>query len=242
MVYLILGGFLAGLINSIAGGGIFVVLPMMLMAGATGKQANASSSFAVWVGQFTSLRSNSKYLPKNRRLLYQLVGFGLAGSSLGALLLVITPNVNFEHALPYLNLAATSLFLIGPWLKKQRSHKRAPKYVFPLFILTISIYGGYFGGGLGILLLATLGLTAIQDIKEQNAIKLLVASTLNFVSTAVLFIAGLVVWEWALPAGAGALLGGYVGGRYSEKLAPRTMRWLIVLIGSATTVYLFRKF
>lgn len=245
MQYLLLFvlGILAGGINSIAGGGIFVVLPALLLSGLTGKQANASGSFAVWAGQTTSLFKNRKLVPHDRKLLGQIIGLGITGSITGALLLIWTPNVDFEHALPWLNLAATALFVSGPWLKKYITNKKtAPRYAFPLFLLVISTYGGYFGGGLGIMLLAVLGISNTQDLQHQNTLKLLIVSLINTVSLAVLLFTQLIVWRWALPAGLGALSGGYLGSRYSLRLPNRSIRILVILIGAASTIYMFIRY
>jgi uncharacterized membrane protein YfcA len=239
---LFLTGLIAGGINSIAGGGIFVILPSLLISGLTGKQSNASGSFAVWIGQVTSLFENRKLLPKNSPLVRQIIAIGLIGSIVGALLLIWTPNVSFEHALPWLNAAATLLFITGPWLKKWTSAKSAPKYAFPLFLLAASIYGGYFGGGLGMLMLAVLGISTTQDVKHQNAIKLLAATVINATSLVILIFAQLVVWRFALPAAIGAYAGGYFGARFSKHLPSKTIRLLVIAIGIITTVYLFTRF
>lgn len=235
-------GVLAGGINSIAGGGIFVIIPALLISGLTGKQANASGSFAVWVGQATSLFENRRLLPKSSTLVRQIIGLGAVGSIIGALLLIWTPNIEFERALPWLNLAATVLFLSGPWLKKRIGKPTAPQYAFPLFLFVISIYGGYFGGGLGMLVLAVLGVSSVQDIQHQNTIKLLLASLINAVSLAVLLFAQLIIWRYALPAGIGTFVGGYAGARYSQRLPSRAIHYLVVCIGIITTVYLFIRF
>ncbi len=236
-------GLLAGGINSIAGGGIFVVIPALLLSGVTGKQADASGSFAVWIGQTTSLFENRRLLPKDMGLMRQILGIGVVGSITGALLLIWTPNVNFEQALPWLNLAATLLYIGGPWLKKHISNREtAHRYAFPLFLLIISIYGGYFGGGLGMLVLAVLGISNSQDLQHQNTLKLLLASLINAVSLAVLLFAQLIIWRFALPAGAGALVGGYVGARYSRHLPSRAIRKIVMGIGVLTTLYLFVRF
>ena len=241
-VFLTLAGVLAGMINSIAGGGIFVVLPLMIVAGATGKQADASGSFAVWLGQVTSLFENRKLLPKKSLLVHQVIACGILGSIVGSLLLVMTPNVSFEHALPYLNAAATCIFIAGTWLKKQRTAGSVPTFVFPLFLLAAGIYGGYFGGGLGLLMLAILSMTNLRDIKQQNTVKLLSASVTNTVAVAILITAQLVVWRWALPAGLGALAGGYIGAKFSKRVPVETIRILVIIIGLVTTAYLFLKF
>lgn len=239
---LVITGLLAGMINSIAGGGIFLVIPALIMAGVTGKEADASGSFAVWAGQITSFFEDRSQLPKKPVLIKQIIYIGLFGSVLGAMLLIYTPDVNFEHALPYLNAAATLIFILGPWLKKQRRAKKVPKFVFPLFLLTVGIYGGYFGGGLGMLMLAALSMTKLHDIKQQNAIKLLSASVINFVAIVILTFGKLIVWKFALPAAAGALLGGYLGARYSKRISSEHMRRLVILIALASTIYLFWRF
>lgn len=244
MYYLLLlaAGLLAGMINSIAGGGAFLVLPALIMAGLTGKQANATGSFSVWAGQTTSLFEDRAMLPKKSQLVRQLIIIGVAGSVAGALLLVITPNISFEHALPYLNAAATLIFIAGPWLKKQRAQKKLPGFVFPLFCLLAGIYGGYFGGGLGMLMLAVLSTTKLRDFKTQNAVKLLSASAMNFACLIILFFAQLIVWRYALPAAAGALAGGYIGSRFSRRVSSEHIRTLVIAIGVITTIYLFLRF
>jgi uncharacterized protein len=241
-VLLFVAGLLAGGVNSIAGGGIFLVLPALLIGGLTGKQANASGSFAVWIGQITSLFENQKLIPKNSKIVRQIFSICLIGSITGALLLIWTPNVNFEHALPWLNLAATAIFIGGPIFKKYAGHKSAPPYAFPLFLLIIGVYGGYFGGGLGMLILAVLGVSYAHDIKHQNALKLLMASLINATSLAILLFAQLIVWRLALPAGAGALVGGYLGAQYSKRLPTTAIRYIVIGIGITTTIYLFLRF
>lgn len=236
-------GLVAGGINSIAGGGIFVVIPALLLSGLTGKQADASGSLAVWLGQTTSLFKNRKLLPKSSDLMRQVVGIGIVGSITGALLLIWTPNVNFEHALPWLNLGATVLFMSGPWLKKRIGNKKtAPRWAMPLFLFIVSIYGGYFGGGLGMLILAVLAVANTQDIQHQNALKLLLASLINAVALAVFLFTQLIVWRFALPAGIGAMIGGYMGARYSQNLPGHAIRNLVLCIGIVTTIYLFVRF
>lgn len=241
-ILLVLAGLLAGLINSIAGGGIFLVLPALIFAGLTGKQANASGSFAVWTGQATSYFENRSLIPKKSLLVRQLVFIGLAGSIAGALLLVYTPSVDFDLALPYLNVAATLIFIAGPWFKKQRTQKKLPWFVFPLFSLAVGIYGGYFGGGLGMLMLAVLSTTALRDVKQQNAVKLLSGTVINLACLVVLCYFGLIVWRYALPAGAGALVGGYAGARFSKNIPAKTIRLLVIFIGIVSSIYLFIRF
>ena len=113
--FLIAAGLVAGIVNSIAGGGIFAILPTMLAAGLGAKQVDASASLAVWLGQITSLYENRGKLPKKTVLLRQIIGLGLVGSAVGALLLIYTPEVNFRHALPFLNGGATLLFMALAW-------------------------------------------------------------------------------------------------------------------------------
>jgi uncharacterized membrane protein YfcA len=244
MEYLLLvaTGLAAGMVNSIAGGGIFLIMPALIMAGLTGKQSNASGSFAVWVGQVISLRENRDFLPKKTALIRQIIGLGLGGSIAGAFLLLFTPNVNFERALPFLNAAATLIFVVGPWLRNRRSRKQASPYAFPLFLLAAGIYGGYFGGGLGMLMLAVLSMSTLQDVKQQNAVKLLTASVINSTALVILVFGQLVIWRYALPAAAGAFAGGLIGARFSKHVSARMIRYLVVGIGAATTLYLFLRF
>ena len=187
------------------------------------------------------LDSNLKNLPNNKIFLKQVIFIGVVGSIVGAILLVATPEVNFRHALPCLNGGATLLFVLAPWLKKQRSHNHAPKFFFPLFLFACGIYGGYFGGGLGLLMLAVFGLTTMQNVQEQNAVKLLTASIVNLVALLLFVFTSLIVWRAALPAGAGALIGGWAGSNYFSHITEHKVRIFVIAIGTVTTILLFLK-
>lgn len=241
-ILIFLCGLLAGGINSIAGGGIFAVIPALIYSGLSGKQANATGSMTVWLGQFSSLIQNRKIIPLKSKLLRKIIGFGFVGSIIGGLLLIYTPNIDFEHALPYLNLAATMIFMAGPYLRRQRRSKQLPVWLVSLFLLLAGIYGGYFGGGLGLLMLAMLGMSEITDLRQQNAAKLLAMNVINLTSIILVVFANLVVWPFALAGGSGAWIGGFLGAKLSSKLPVRSIRLLVILIGLCSTIYLFIRF
>jgi len=206
---------------------------------------------------------------QNRPLLVVLGVTSLIGGLLGAFLLVNTPQSTFVLLIPYLLLAATLLFAFGPtitnWLKKRRAPTGIPtgtntstgeaivtttapgtlSMKIPVLVgisflqLIIAIYGGYFGGGIGILMLATLGLMGMENIHEMNATKTLLTACINGVAVITFIIKGLILWPQAIVMLIGAIIGGYAGAYYARKLDPRWVRGFVILVGTVMTIYFF---
>jgi uncharacterized protein len=247
---------LAGALNAVAGGGSFLTFPMLIFTGVAAKVANVTSTVAIWPGTLASVGAYRKELSTQRRELFVLGPISLVGGYLGARLLLNTSQATFVRLLPYLLLLATLVFILGPrltaWLRARstaadpvgldalaaRPSWRALSAI-GLAQLVISIYGGYFGGGIGILMLATLGLMGMENIHEMNALKTALTSAINGVAVVTFIHAGAVLWGHALLMAAGAIFGGYGGAAYARRLHPRRVRTFVIVVAVTVTAYFF---
>jgi uncharacterized protein len=254
-VFLFFAAFIAGTINSVAGGGSFVSFPALLFAGIAPIAANATNTAAVWPGTVASTVAYRKsFTPEVRRLLPSLIVTGVIGGVLGARILLVTPQSTFMRMVPWLLLGATLLFVFsGPitrWIRGRANLKagdapggtRGPRGLFAgvLFLeLLVSIYVGYFGAGVGILFLSLLALMGMEDIHAMNGMKTLLVSIVNGVALATFIFARVIVWPQALLMLVGALVGGYGGAYVAQKMNPQHVRWLVIVIGFAMSAYFF---
>jgi len=250
IVVLFVASFLGGILNAVAGGGSFFTFPSLIVTGISAIQANATSTAALWPGTVASVGAYRHELVKQRRgLLFLLIGTSLIGGVLGAILLLKTSQAVFVRLIPYLLLLATLLFAFsGPITA--RLHTRSLDKARPsrssfislsVIQFIISIYGGYFGGGIGILMLATLAMMGLDNIHEMNAIKTLLASCINGIAVVTFIIAGAIVWPQAILMIFGAILGGYGGAHYARKIDPRWVRLFVITVGIALTIYFFLR-
>ena len=238
---------LAGAMNAVAGGGSFFSFPALIVAHVPPIQANATSTVALWPGSVASAGAFRKRMPRNHRLMTALTLISLVGGIVGALLLLRTPQGTFMRMLPFLFLAATLLFAFGGKLAKLLApadaleHATSWKAVIgaSLVQIVIAVYGGFFGGGIGILMLAMLSVVGMRDIHEMNAIKTLLATAINGVAVIMFIAAGAVYWPQALLMMMGAIAGGYAGGHYSQKLNPLLVRRFVIAIGFGMSAYFF---
>ena len=253
---------LAGAVNSVAGGGTLLTFPALLWTGQLATVANATSTVALWPGQLSSLWGYRKEIGENRDAIARLAIPSLLGGIVGALLLLRTPPGVFASLVPYLILLATLLFIaqepLSQWQRKKAAKAaegRLPEagernrdelsaqawagvIVFQFFV---AVYGGYFGAGIGILMLAALGLMGFTNIHRMNGLKNINGLCINLVA-AVIFIAnGLVKWPIALWMAIGAIFGGYAGAGIARKLGQKNVRRIIIFIGFALTLSLLIK-
>ena len=168
------------------------------------------------------------------------------GGLLGAYLLLHTPAQTFLHIIPWLMLAATLLFALGPWIKPKKSslaHDASAKAVVgaSMFEFAVSVYGGYYGGGLGIMNLAMLSAIGMTDIHAMNALKAVLGSVINGVAVLTFVTAHAVYWTKGFTMIAGALVGGYAGAHYAQRLPQKWVRGFVIVIGAAMTMYFFLK-
>ena len=231
--------------NSVAGGGSFISFPALLFAGVPPVPANATNTLALWVGTTASGGAYRKRLDVPRRILLPLGGAGILGGLAGAFLLIHTPGETFLRVLPWLLLGATLLFAFGGQVTGRFSarvfHEATTTAILTaaLFELCIATYGGYFGGGIGIVHLAMFAALGMADIHAMNALKVLLGSVINGVATITFIITGAIVWPPALAMTGGALLGGYAGAHYAQKVPQAWIRRFVIGVGTAMTVYFF---
>jgi uncharacterized protein len=244
-ILLFLAAMLAGTMNSVAGGGSFISFPTLLFTGVLPIPANATSTVALWPGSVASIGAYWKKLPRNNRLLLPLTIVSISGGLLGALILLHTPQQTFMRLVPYLFLAATLLFTFGKKISGKLSGLVGSSgssswwtmVVAALVQFLISVYGGFFGGGIGIMMLALLAMVRIEDIHSMNAVKSLLAAAINGAAVVTFIVAGAVRWPQALLMIAGAIFGGYGGAHMAQKLNPKLVRAFVIAVGFSMTAY-----
>jgi uncharacterized membrane protein YfcA len=234
-------GILAGAMNALAGGGSFVTLPVLIAAGVPSVSANASSTVALYPGGAASAWVYRDGLNDVCGVpMRPTLAATLAGGLLGALLLLWTPGAVFDRVLPWLLLAATFMLAFGPRLGPAlRTHFRAGLVTVLLIQFMLGIYGGYFGGAVGLMMMAAWALLDGTDVKALNPQRTLLVTAANSVAVLCFVIAGAVRWPEALTMGVGALLGGYVGAHAGKRLPPTLVRLATVLLAMVMTVIFF---
>lgn len=242
LALILVSGLWAGLQNALAGGGSFVTLPALIVAGLSPLAANITSTVALFPGQITSGLAGRKLVSGAGQLpFWALFVISIAGGALGGLLLLHTPSDVFARLVPWLVLFATCVFAWGSFARKQGGasvHLSRAGTAFAQFL--IAIYGGYFGGGIGFLMLAALTMAGLQT-RYAGATKNALAGVMN-ASAVVLFLTSPELhWREALVLGAGALVGGLFGSWALHRVNEKVLRIAIVGIGVALTVGLFVK-
>ena len=249
ILFLFFAGALGGALNSVAGGGSFIAFPALLFTGVLPIPANATNTIALWTAAAASGGAYRKRLDVPRRVMIPLLAVSLLGGLLGALLLLKTPAQTFMRVLPWLTLGATLLFAFGKKLAGSRQsvieqdHEASTAALAgtTLFQLCVAIYGGYFGGGMGIVMLAMLAVLGMTDIHAMNALKSVLGFVINGVAVITFIVAGAVYWKHGIVMIAGGIVGGYVGAHYALKMPQSWIRTFVVLVGAAMTVYFFWK-
>jgi uncharacterized membrane protein YfcA len=234
-------GFLSGAVNAIAGGGTFLTFGAMTLAGVPPISANATSSIVQFPGYITSTLAYRAEIRQHWRSVVVLGMISIAGALVGSLILLALDNPSFRALVPWLLAAATAIFAAGPWLKPKtssagRSNNTVTSLVSQFFN---AIYGGFFGAGMGIMMLAVLGVTIGGSYHYLNAMKNLFAMLIAAVAIVVFIGGGVVAWPQALvmiPTGA---LGGYSGVWLARRVPQAVLRWCVVAVGTALTVYYF---
>lgn len=235
-------GFIAGVQNALAGGGSFITFPALLLAGLNPLAANITSTIAMFPSQTTSAIAGRRLVDDVGPLSFaQMFLISVAGGVLGALLLLSTPATFFAKVVPWLVLFATSVFAWGA-LRRQPLHAAA---AMPLPLLVgvqscIAIYGGYFGGGIGFLMLAALTIAGMQ-VRAATATKNMLAMAMNASATLIFAFSNLISWPAALALAAGGVAGGACGAWLIHRLPERVMRAFVVLIGALLTVWMFMR-
>jgi len=236
--------FAAGILNAVAGGGSFLTLPALVFTGVPPIMANATSALAVspgYLGSTLGFRAELRQLPLLR--LKREMAIAAFGGLLGALLLLVTPARVFSGIVPWLLLFATLLFALGPVIARRASGTGAgaralDRWREPGLLLT-AIYGGYFNGGLGILLMALYAATGESHINTANALKNLNSLILSWLSVAAFVVAGAIAWREGLLMMVAATLGGFLGARWSKRLPVQWIRIGIISTGLVMSALFF---
>lgn len=232
----------AGALNSVAGGGSFVTFPALLFVGVPPISANATSNAALWAGTIGSASGYREQIGRYRHLMAAVVGVCLIGALIGAILLVRTPPALFTRLIPFLLLFALLVFLFSPYLKKptfEAPRRHSPTQLILQFF--VAIYGGYFGGGMGFLMLAILSFSGLPNMNAMNAVKNALAVVINGVALIPFVIAGIVEWPHAIVMAVFAVVGGYFGSRFFQRVPSRYTRAAVLVIGAFMTIVFFVK-
>jgi uncharacterized protein len=243
MAYLLLiaAGILAGVINSVAGGGSFLTFPSLMFFGVPSVMANASNTVAMVPSSLASAfayRGDIQRLNEPGIKSWFLVSLG--GGAVGATLLLFTSDKTFRLVAPWLLLFATLLFAFGNRLSiALRGRLHSSQGVMLLMLFPISIYGGYFGGGIGIMFLAAMRLYGLTDIHGMNGIKTVLAASLNAIAAAIFIASHQVSWRPTLVMMAAGIVGGYLGPVLARRLPPGFIRGLVIVVGAVMTAYFF---
>ena len=239
---LLAAGIWAGTQNALAGGGSFVTLPTLILSGLDARAANITSTIALFPGQVTTGWVGRKLVSGTERLSFKaLFVISLAGGVVGALLLLATPASFFAHLVPYLVLFATVLFAWGSFFRRQRVEGKAlsaPAAGVMQFL--IAIYGGYFGGGIGFLMLAALTVAGLP-VRAAGSTKNVLASVMNASAVVIFVFSKDVRWLSAAVLGVGAIAGGALGAWMLKRVNERALRIGVVILGVALTIGLFLR-
>ena len=248
---LLAAAFVAGALNAVAGGGSFLTLPALVFTGVPPVVANATGTVALLPGYMAGAWGFKDDMQSPPGLsMKQVVLLSLIGGSAGAALLLFTPDATFRKVVPWLLLAATAMFAFGPQLRAWASRKTSGKnaeHAAPsvakaaVGMLVVAIYGGYFNGGLGILLLALFGLLGQTQLNAMNGMKNLVSALLTAIAVVIYAVGGIVEWKQAFIMMVAATLGGYLGARVARKIPAHIMRWGIVATGLVMAGLFFMK-
>lgn len=247
IIFLFIAGVLGGALNAVAGGGSFIAFPALLFTGVAPIAANATNTVALWVGVTASTGAYRRHLDISRRVIIPLAITSVIGGIAGAYLLLHTPAQTFLRVLPWLMLGATLLFMFGGRLSRgsggsiAHDASASALAIAALFELVVAVYGGYFGGGVGIINLAMLAALGMTDIHAMNALKVVLGGIINGVAVVTFIVKGAVVWKQGSIMIVGALIGGYLGAHYAQKLPAAWIRGFVIAVGTAMTAYFFWK-
>jgi uncharacterized membrane protein YfcA len=242
-LFLLAAGLFAGVINAVAGGGTFISMPVLIYAGLPSVQANASSTVALFPGSLASIYAYRKDFKSFEKIpLKQLILISLAGGVIGALLLVFTPSKNFDKIIPWLILVGSITFIFGKQagkLLQKRFTISRTALIIAQFIL--GIYGGYFGGGAGIMMMAVWSVFGLTDIKLINVNKTLLVGAANSIAVVIFIISGKIWWPQTCIMLVATTIGGYAGAYYARRLNQNVLRGVIIFLIILITVFFFYR-
>lgn len=243
---LIVAGFAAGMLNAVAGGGTFLTFPALVYIGIPPVAANATATLTAlpgYIGSAWAFRHNVR--AEGALGLRAIIAASVFGGLAGAALLLQTSNAVFSGVVPWLLLLATALFAAGPALMaslRSRGRGVAGAGVSLLAVLAVAIYGGYFNGGLGIMLLACFGLIGYSDLHNMNGLKNLLSAILSLASVVAFVLAGIIAWQAAVPMAIACAVGGWSGAALSKRITDmRLLRGFVIAVGLVMSLLFFLR-
>jgi hypothetical protein len=247
-IILFLAAALGGALNSVVGGATFVIFPALIFAGVPAVMANATSSVVVWPAGLAGAFAYREDIKLPRNVMLALASSSVMGGGFGAWLLMHTPGAAFVHLVPWLLLFASTLFSLGGTLAAGLGspafgvpHKGATIAALAAAQLIISIYGGYFGAGMGILMLAAYAFGGVGNIHAMNGVRSVLGLLINGVAIAWFISARAIAWRPGLIMVVGAVITGYAGAVIARRIEPKTVRRFVMLVAWAMTIYFFVK-
>lgn len=229
---------LAGAINSVGGGGSFVLFPTLIFTGTPPLMANSTNAIALWPGTGAAAIGYARDINVTRQTMLVLAITSVLGAAVGALLLLMTPEDKFAEAVPWILLVATLIFTFGRRLLG--APRARPIAIGALLQFLTAIYGGYFGGGMGILMLATFSVIGMDQVHSMNGLRSILAAIINGVAMIAFVVAAKIAWTPALVTAIGASLGGYVGASVARRIEPAIIRCVVLILAwGMTTWFMF---
>lgn len=248
-VIIFVAAVLAGALNSVAGGGSFISYPALVFGGVPDINANTTSTIALWPGTVASVGAYRKEIEAERAGLWPLLIASFFGGIIGAVILLQTPENVFKGLLPFLLLLATLLFAfskrLSAWVRGTMSNTKLPPSTLRAGVIVlqfiIAVYGGFFGGGIGIMMLAAFAMLGMDNIHRMNGIKTLMATIINGVAVLLFVLTGAIYWPQALIMIVGAIIGGYTGATYAQRIDPVRVRQFVIVVGCVMTCIFFYR-
>lgn len=241
-VILAAAAFGAGILNAIAGGGTFLTFPALVFTGVPFVSANATSAVAVFPGYLGAVAGFYNELDAfDRKHLVKILILAAIGGVAGSLLLLISSNKAFALVVPFLLAGATLVFAFGQQLRRWLSGSHEAGIAGDIGVLVVAMYGGYFNGGLGIVLLALFSFWGMRDIHLMNGLKNAMSFIISAISVATFALAGIVVWKQAILMMVASAIGGYVGAPLSRIIPVKVVRMLVISIGVVLSVVFFQR-
>lgn len=238
----------AGAVNALAGGGTLITFPTLVALGIPAVASNVTNTIALCPGYIGGTLAQAKDLKGQEKRLWLLIPAGIIGGVIGGILLLYSGEKLFRTLVPFLILIASALLAVQDpvkaWLVKHaeqnKDHTPSEKWAM-IPVGLAAIYGGYFGAGLSVIVLAVLGLVVEDTLTRLNALKQAIGFAVNFAAAIFFLFSGKVVWPVAIVMMVGALVGGALGGRLAGKVKPATLRWIVVSIGVIVSIIYFIK-
>ena len=241
-ILLFLAGFVSGAVNAVAGGGTFITFGAMSLAGIPPIAASATSAVTQFPGYITSTLAYWSDIKKFWRGALLLCAISAVGAVAGSMILLALDNPSFRVMVPWLLIAATALFAAGPWLKpksKSDSEESVGSFTGSLVQFITAIYGGFFGAGMGVMMLASLGLTQAGDYHRLNALKNMLAVVIAAIAITVFASGGVIAWGPAVVMVPGGALGGYAGVWIAKRVPQSAVRAFVIATGVFLAIYYF---